>query len=145
MIQEFKYYLENQLAKKSSPDKGEAEALMSKATGRLEFSIRARKINNNTAPYIFEDVYECLREAGQALMSIKGYKPYSHEALISFLEEFFSFSESEISTLNRYRVLRNKTVYQGERISAETALEALRFLQGFLPKLKKEFDKIAKS
>jgi uncharacterized protein (UPF0332 family) len=142
MIKEFEYYLRNEMAKKSSPDKAEAEALMSKAEGRLKFSIITRKIDENIAPFIFEDIYECLREASQSLMSIKGYKPYSHEALISFLKEFFDFQESEISLLNRYRVLRNKAVYSGEKISAATCKEALEFLRSFLPKLKSVFKKM---
>jgi len=145
MIKEFEYYLDNTLAKKASPDKGEAEALINKAEGRLKFSIKIRELNENTSPYIFEDIYECLREASQSLMSLKGYKPYSHEALISFLKEFFGFSETDMNSLNRYRILRNKTVYRGERVSVETCKEAMNFLQSFLPKLKKEFKELLKS
>ncbi len=144
MIKEFQYYLNSNLAKKASPDKGEAEALVKKAAGRLDFSIKARELNENTAPYIFEDVYECLREAAQSLMSLKGYKPYSHEALISFLKEFFDFSESDIASFNRYRILRNKTVYRGEKISAEICKEALNFLLKFLPELKNSFNKLSR-
>jgi uncharacterized protein (UPF0332 family) len=144
MINEFRYYLENELARKASPDRGEAEALMGKAEGRLKFSIKARPINENTAAYIFEDIYECLREASQALMSLKGYKPYSHEALVSFLREFFSFPESDIVAFDRCRILRNKTIYRGEIVSAESCRESLNFLLAFLPKLKKEFDNLIK-
>jgi len=142
MIMEFQYYLDNNLARKASPDKNEAQALMGKAEGRLKFFINAKEINENTAPYIFENIYECLREAAQALMSIKGYKPYSHEALISFLKESFKFIEQDIVTFDRYRILRNKTVYQGEKINAITCKEALQFLNRFIPKLKKEFNKL---
>lgn len=138
----FQYYLDSNLAKKIIPDKNEASALMKKAEGRLQFSIKIRKISANTSPYIFEDIYECLREAAQSLMSLKGYKPYSHEALIAFLKENFDFFESNIATLNRYRILRNKTIYRGERISPEICNEAFDFLLGFLPKLKEEFDKL---
>lgn len=142
MIMEFQYYLDNDLARKASPDRGEAEALMGKAEGRLKFFIKVKEVNERTASYIFEDIYECLREASQALMSLKGYKPYSHEALISFLKEFFKFPESDTAAFDRYRVLRNKTVYQGEKISVETCKEALDFLVKFLPKLKNEFYKL---
>lgn len=142
MIKEFEYYLKNDLVKKGSPDKGEAEALINKAEGRLNFSIKTRAINENTSPYIFEDIYECLREAAQSLMSLKGYKPYSHEALVAFLKEFFNFKESDINSINRYRILRNKTVYKGEIVSVETCKESLRFLTNFLPKLKKEYKDI---
>jgi len=144
VIKEFQYYLNSNLAKKASPDKGEAESLIKKAVGRLDFSIKARELNENTAPYIFEDVYECLREAAQSLMSLKGYKPYSHEALISFLKKFFDFSESDIASFNRYRILRNKTVYRGEKISAEICKEALNFLLKFLPELKNRFNKLSR-
>lgn len=142
MIIEFQYYIDTNMVRKASPDKNEAEALIKKAEGRLDFSIKARKINENTASYIFEDIYECLREASQSLMSLKGYKPYSHEALISFLREFFNFSESDIITFDRYRVLRNKTIYRGEIVSSDICKEAFNFLIDFLPKLKDEFNKI---
>ena len=144
MIKDFKYYLESQLAKRASVDFEEAKALMKKSEGRLSFSIKTREINDNTAPYIFEDIYECLREASQALMSLRGYKPYSHEALIAFLKEFFIFSLSDISALDRYRMLRNKTVYSGEKITSATCKEAFEFLLSFLPKLKAEFEKLSK-
>ena len=52
MIKEFQHYLDNDMARKESPDRGEAESLMRKAEGRLEFSIKARKIDENTATYI---------------------------------------------------------------------------------------------
>lgn len=142
MIETFHYYLENGFVRKASPDKGEAEALMNKAEGRLKFSIKTREITENTASYIFEDIYECLREASQALMSLKGFKPYSHEVIISFLKEFFNFPESDILAFDRYRILRNKTIYRGEKISTETCKEALTFLLTFLPKIKKEFSKL---
>ncbi|MEM1535532.1 MAG: hypothetical protein QXO56_03400 [Candidatus Pacearchaeota archaeon] len=49
MIETFHYYLENGFVRKASPDKGEAEALMNKAEGRLKFSIKTREITENTA------------------------------------------------------------------------------------------------
>jgi uncharacterized protein (UPF0332 family) len=73
-------------------------------------------------------------------MSLKGYKPYSHEALISFLKEFYNFSASEISTFDRFRALRNKTVYGAIFVSVEVCQEALTFLEDFLPKLRREFE-----
>jgi len=141
MIKEFKYYIENNLIRGGSPDIIWAGVLIKKAEGRIKFSIETREINENTASYIFEDIYECLREASQSLMSIKGYKPYSHEAIISFLKEFYNFQERDIDIFNRYRILRNKAVYGGEKISVEKCKEALNFLQIFLPKIKKEFVK----
>lgn len=142
MILEFQHYLDNNLVVKGSPDKGEAKSLLNKSEGRLKFSIEIREINEDTASYIFEDIYECLREAAQSLMALKGYKPYSHEALIAFLKESFNFKESDIQSFDSYRNLRNKTVYRGEKISAETCKEAKKFLLSFLPKIKIEYQKL---
>src|SRR3989338_1183816 len=144
MILDFQHYLDANLARKESPYMSEAGALVRKAEDRLKYSIKIRLIDNNTASYIFEDVYECIREAAQTLMSAKGYKPYSHEALISFIKEFFKFRESDMTAFDRYRILRDKSVYRGEKVSAQTCKEAVDFVEKFLPQLKSEFSKLSK-
>jgi uncharacterized protein (UPF0332 family) len=139
MIEKFQYYLDERLARKTQADKEEAKSLMRKAVQRLEY-IKKQEINDDTSSFIFEDIYETLREGSQSLMSIKGYKPYSHEALISFLREFYKFSEHEISVFDRYRMLRNKTVYCAANVSKEVCKDALKFLEAFLPKLQKALE-----
>ena len=44
------------MARKGSPDIAQAKALITKAEGRIKFSIKSREINENTASYIFEDI-----------------------------------------------------------------------------------------
>ncbi len=140
MIEKFQHYLDERLAKKVQVDCEEAKSLMNKAIQRLEY-IKKQEINEDTASFIFEDIYEALREASQSLMSLKGYKPYSHEALISFLKEFYKFSEYEISAFNRYRILRNKTVYCAANVSPEVCRGALEFSETFFPKLRNAYEK----
>ena len=143
MIQKFQYYLDEHLARKVAVDLEEAKSLMNKATLRLDY-IKKQEINEDTSSFIFEDIYETLREAAQSLMSLKGYKPYSHEALISFLKECYQFPEHEISSFDRYRTLRNKTVYCAANVSPEVCKEALKFSETFLPKLKNAYEKSQK-
>ncbi|HEX9863271.1 MAG TPA: hypothetical protein VGB11_08350 [Candidatus Bathyarchaeia archaeon] len=133
MIEKFHYYLDEHLARKVKVDREEAKSLMTKAVLRLSY-IKKQEINEDTSSFIFEDIYETLREAAQSLMSLKGYKPYSHEALISFLKEFYQFPEYEISSFDRYRILRNKTVYCVANVSPEVCKAALEFSETFLPK-----------
>lgn len=125
--------------RKGTPDKDEAISLVKKAIKRIEY-VKKQKIDDESASFIFEDIYEAIRELSQSLMSLKGYKPYSHEALIAFIKEFYKFSNHEISTFDRYRVLRNNCTYRGAVISAIICKEALEFLEKFFPKLKNEFD-----
>lgn len=141
MIERFNYYINENLVRETSPNREESLSLMKKAEERLKY-IETQKITSLSSSFVFEDIYESVREAAQSLMSMKGYKPYSHEALISFLGEFFNFSEHNISTLNRYRILRNKCIYKADRVSIQTCEEAMIFLKNFLPEIKREFNKI---
>lgn len=113
-----------------------AKSLLNKANIRLKRIIRD-KISDEESSIIFEDIYESLREAFQAFMQLKGYKPYSHEALVAFLKERQLFSMHIINDFNRYRVLRNKSVYEAKIVSVETCKDALKFAKVLLPKIKK--------
>jgi len=137
MIERFQYYLDENLVRKTTPNKETAKALMTKAYERFEY-VRQQRISKSTASFIFEDIYESLREGAQALMESKGYKPYSHEAIISFLKEYYKFPQQYVSALDRYRILRNKCFYGASQISVETCKEAMGILAGFLPELRKE-------
>ncbi len=139
MIENFNFYLRENSVKKESPDPIEAGSLIEKAMQRLEY-VKKNKIDESNASFIFEDIYDCLREASQSLMSKMGYKSYSHEAIIAFMKEFFAFSDYDISVLDRYRILRNNSVYRAEKVSKQTCIEALDFAKKFLPKIRKEFE-----
>lgn len=140
MLQEFQYYLNENLVAKKYPNKEEAKSLMNKAIQRLRY-VKEQEITELNASFIFEDIYESLREASQALMSLRGYKPYSHEALIAFLKKFYNFPEADISSFDRYRKLRNRCVYGAFIISTFKCREALKFLERFLPKIREEFER----
>ena len=140
MIEDFQFYLNNGMVKKGSPNRESAIALMEKAQSRLAY-VREQKINKATAPFVFEDIYEAVRDSCQALMELKGYKPYSHEAHIAFLKEFYNFPQHLLTTFDRLRVLRNKSVYGAAKVSPETCKEAFGFAVSVLPQFKKLFDK----
>ena len=140
MIERFDYYLKENLVKKESVDISEAKALFKRAQDRLKY-IKKQEINEFNSPFIFEDIYECMREAVQSLMSLRGYKPYSHEVLIAFLKEFYKMKNEDINNFNRFRILRNKVVYKAKVVSVEICKEALNFLIYFLSLLEKEFNK----
>jgi len=84
MIQSFNYYLNENKVKREFPNLELAKALLRKAERRLNL-LKSKKITNENADIIFEDIYETLRESAQALMAKQGFKPLSHEAVIAFL------------------------------------------------------------
>lgn len=139
MIEDFEFYVDNGMVKKLFSNRESAAALMSRAHSRLDY-VRSQAIRKDNAAFVFEDVYEVLREAAQALMELRGFKPYSHEAQIAFLRDVHKLRGDLVSTFDRFRVLRNKCVYGAATVSVETCEDALRFVVSVLPELKKLFD-----
>ncbi len=131
----FENYLKFGKIKKKTPDPEESKALFHKAQDRLEY-IRNRNVNAKIAKFVFEDAYDAIRESAQALMSAKGFKPYSHEATISFVKKFYKehFNEEEISDFDYFRKLRNDSVYRAVEISKEDAEAAVNFANMFIEK-----------
>ena len=137
MINTFKNYLNSGYVKKKTPDSEEAKALLEKAKNRLEYT-KSREVNDKTSQFVLEDAYESIRESAQALMSIKGFKPYSHEATISFVKEFYNsdFSEQELRRFDRFRQLRNDSVYKAKPVTSEDAKSSVEFAAEFINKIK---------
>ena len=126
MIKPFEQYVLDGSVEKQLPDIQEAHALMSKAEKRLKY-ISQNKITEDYAEFAFEDAYDVMREAAQSLMSITGYKPLSHEAIIAYLRDKEQISQSYIDAFDRFRKLRNKSLYEAQNVSATKAEEAVAF------------------
>lgn len=139
MIKPFDYFIKENLVRKSSQNISMAKSLLQKAEIRLK-RISNETIEGENSSIVFEDVYEVLREASQSLMEVNGFKPYSHEALVSFLKEYKLLSDEKANILDNYRILRNNSVYKAERISLQKCTEALDFAKKSLPEIRDKFN-----
>lgn len=137
MVEDFKFYLSKNLVKPIIKNPSQAIDLSLKASKRIELLLNM-PITEKTATIIFENVYEAIRESGQSLMQIEGYKPYSHEAVIAFLESNKSLDRLELSEFDNYRILRNRAVYEAKDISTQTCSRAINFAKIIIPKIEKE-------
>jgi len=142
MIKPFSHYLKQNLVRKSWPNISMAKSLINKASVKLQ-RIKKGSMHEEESSIIFEDIYESLREASQSLMELKGFKPYSHEALVSFLKENKMLPLEQVSIIDNYRIVRNNSVYKAERVSLEKCKEALVFAIKVLPQIKKRFEDLA--
>ena len=141
MIKPFEYYINEKLVRKSVPNISMAKSLLQKSEIRLK-RVKNEKITEENSSILFEDIYEILRESSQSLMEIKGFKPYSHEALVSFLKDYKLISDENANIIDNYRALRNNSVYKAEKVSMQKCEEALNFLRKMLPEIKSKFDEI---
>lgn len=122
--------------KKKTEDPEEAKSLFENSKIRLDY-FKDKEITEKDAFIIFEDLYKSIRESAQSLMSFKGYKPYSHEATISFVKEFYSekFSEEELNKFDRFRILRSDSEYRAIPVTKEDAESCLEFTKTFVEKI----------
>jgi hypothetical protein len=134
MMPSFDYFLQSKMARKMSRDPGMARSMLERASKRLEY-LKPQAIDQDNAPFIFEQIYEVIRECGQSLMARDGYKPNnSHEAIIAFLADNYgnAFGEKLINDFNRFRVIRNDSMYNSENISPSTTIKALSIAEDFV-------------
>ncbi len=133
MILPFQNYIRNGKVQKQLPNINRAKALINKAEKRLKY---LPTLNQETSSIVFEDIYNALREASQSLMMTQGYKPLSHEAVIAYLRDKENLNTQEIYKLDSYRKLRNKSVYETEKISTIKTKESLQFAKELIKKIK---------
>ena len=139
----FQTYLTTGDVKKLVSDKNLAKNLLQLAKLRLDKLLTA-DFDKENAFQIVERCYNVLKELTDALLAIKGYKSYSHEAAIEFLREFYAkdLSMAGIEKIDKYRVLRNDIFYRGRTTTKQDAELALKDVQAvstrLLELLKKE-------
>jgi len=129
---DFKYYLKIKAIKRKTKDINLAKSLLLSAKDRMEF---AKKIVEEKPRYSLELAYESVRELLDALLSIEGYKTWSHEAAISFLQSLVEFSKIEIERLDMTRKKRHSSKYYGLLIDIKECKDDLIFLNKLFFKL----------
>jgi len=134
-LKPFKFYIESGLVRQGSKDPGESKAMIGRASKRLEY-VRTQSITEDNSSFLFEDIYEIMRECIHCLMAANGYKPYSHEATVAFLEEYYKsyFGEKLVEAFNRYRIIRNNIMYRANSINKEETIKALDVAEIFVRK-----------
>ena len=130
-----KFYIESGLVRQGSKDPGESKSMIARASKRLEY-VRSQPITEDNASFLFEDIYEIMRECVHGLMAANGYKPYSHEATVAFLDEHYRsyFEEKLVEAFNRYRIIRNNIMYRANFVSKDEAIKALDVAENFVKK-----------
>jgi hypothetical protein len=85
------------------------------------------KLNENTATLIFREIYESIRQLGDAKLWILGYEPLNHEVSMEILKEFDIKNKVKLNSLDRIKKIRHDINYRGFRASIEQAKEILEF------------------
>ena len=103
--------------KKVKENPEQANALLQLAKRRLE-SIKKRR-KDEFPQLLIESYYEAIKELICALLAIHGYKSYSHECLVLFMEEYYpiALDDFQIHFLDSMRKLRSDIQYRGRNVA----------------------------
>ncbi len=84
-------------------------------------------LNDNTATLIFREIYESIRQLGDAKWGLLGFEPGNHEASIEILKEFDIKDKIKLNSLDRFKKTRHDVNYRGFRTSIYQTEEILDF------------------
>jgi len=103
--------------KKIKENPEQAKALLQLAKRRLESIEKRRK--DEYPQLLIESYYEAIKELISSLLTIHGYKSYSHECLVSFLKEYYPdfLDNFQLHFLDSMRKLRSDIQYRGRDIA----------------------------
>ena len=88
------------------------------------------KVTEENATVIFREVYESVRQLGDARWWSLGYEPWGsggHEVCLEILKDMEVEQKTKLNFLDRFRQIRNEANYRGYKISAAQATEIANF------------------
>ncbi|BAI61504.1 conserved hypothetical protein [Methanocella paludicola SANAE] len=130
----FKDYITRGDVKETWKDHGAARAMFEKAQRRLK-CIKSLTIDEECATFIFEDLYEVIRECAHSIMFADGYRTTdSHEACVAFINDRYKavFGDSLVDDFDRYRKTRNDSKYRFSYVNTVIANEGLGSAEEFV-------------
>lgn len=133
-MKDFEIFLKEEDVKMQPLDLNLSKSLILDGIKRMEYA-KSSRLTEENAKYVYENIYESLREATDSILSIKGFKSFSHEASISFLQKFKEFSAEEISEFDRMRKKRNGMKYYGKSCHVTDAKDAIEFAEKLIKKI----------
>ena len=120
--------------KKITPNENEIKSIISDSIKRFKIFYSQKDIPEMTK-FVFENIYDSIRELSECICLRDGLKIYSHELTISYLYKIKLLSEPEASFFDDLRILRNKSKYYGENISEDKLDECIEDVKRIFEKL----------
>ena len=121
-----KQWIKDNKLKKKQTDKEKIKSLIKSSENNVEV-VKNINLNENSSTIIFREIYESIRQLGEACWLLKGYESSTHEASLESLKELDIKNKVKLNHLDRYRKIRNDANYQGFQTTVEQAKEILEF------------------
>ena len=84
-------------------------------------------LDENSATLVFREIYESIRQIGDAAWWLQGYEPSNHEISMAILKEMNIKEKVKLNFLDRFKKIRHDANYRGFRVSISQAKEIADF------------------
>ena len=135
MVKDFEFFLRKGDVKKQSPNKNLAFSTFKDSLERIEFS--KQLLHKAKSKYVLENAYESMREAADAILYLRGFKSFSHEASIVYLDKE-GFNEKDIIEFDRFRRIRNGIKYYGKDCDISDAKQSIQLADKIIIEIKEK-------
>lgn len=85
------------------------------------------QLNEDSATVIFREIYESIRQLGDAKWWLIGYEPSNHEISMDILKEMDIPGKVKLNFLSRFKAIRHDANYKGFQVSVSQAKEIIDF------------------
>lgn len=85
------------------------------------------QLTEESATVIFREVYESIRQLGNAQWWLDGYEPLNNEVSLEILKDMDIKEKVKLNHLVRFKKIRNDANYRGFSVSASQAKEIIDF------------------
>ncbi len=140
-MKRFEEFIATNDVRKTSPDAGLARSLRKDAEQRVKLML-SMELKEESATLVFEQVYEALRACADAILTVEGFKSYSHLATISFLQKCPELTAQELAQFDNAREKRNLARYYAKQVTVQETKDLFQFYAVIKPKLDAIFQRI---
>jgi hypothetical protein len=119
-------YMKTGILRQKQLDKEKTKSIIKSA----EINARVAKtvlLNEDSATLIFREIYESIRQLGEARWWTLNYEPTNHEISLDILKEMDIKEKILLNSLDRFKKIRHDANYRGFRISVNQAQEIITF------------------
>lgn len=115
-------YLKTDQVRVRHPDKERIKSMVESAKINAGIA-KSIDLDENSATLIFREIYESIRQLGDARLWQIGYEPRNHEVSMEALKELDIKESLMLNHLSRFKRIRNDANYRGFKVAVAQAKE----------------------
>lgn len=107
-------------------DNERVKSIISSAEKNADFT-KTIAITEKSSDLIFREIYESIRQLGDAKLWLLGYEPRTHEVSLDILKDLDIKDKLKLNSLDRFKKIRHDLNYRGFSTTLEQAKEIIEF------------------